>query len=55
VVLALSRKIQEHLKEKDRKGFDLKMPLLEIPDKAEAQGENLHNFLISYLSEYSCK
>jgi hypothetical protein len=36
----LSRKIQEHLKEKDRKGFDLKMPLLEIPDKAEAQGEN---------------
>ena len=30
----------EHLKEKDRDSFNLSMPLLEIPNKAEAQGQN---------------
>jgi hypothetical protein len=36
----LSEEIQELLQERDREGFDLSMSLLEIPDKAEAQGVN---------------
>lgn len=36
----LSEKIQDFLDQKDRKSFDLSMPLLEIPNKAEAQGLN---------------
>ena len=36
----LSEKIQELLQERNREGFDLSMSLLEIPDKAEAQGVN---------------
>lgn len=36
----LSEKIQNFLQEKDREGFDLAIPLLEIPNKAEAQGVN---------------
>lgn len=36
----LSERIQELLKERNREGFDLSMSLLEIPDKAEAQGVN---------------
>lgn len=37
----LSQKIQaEYLNKKDRKNFDLSMPLLEIPGMAEAQGIN---------------
>ncbi len=36
----LSEKIQNFLQEKDREGFDLAIPLLEIPNKAEVQGEN---------------
>ena len=36
----LSKKIQEHLKEKDRESFNLEIPLLEIPNKAGAQGSN---------------
>lgn len=36
----LSEKIKEHLEKKDRDNFNLSMPLLEIPNKAEAQGEN---------------
>lgn len=36
----LSENIQNFLQEKDREGFDLAMPLLEIPNKAETQGIN---------------
>ncbi len=36
----LSEKIKEYLKERDREGFNLSIPLLEIPNKAEAQGSN---------------
>ncbi len=37
----MSEKIKtDYLKEKDRESFNLSMPLLEIPNKAEAQGEN---------------
>lgn len=37
----LSEKIQtQHLKKKDRKSFNLSIPLLEIPDKAETKGIN---------------
>jgi hypothetical protein len=39
----LSENIQTHLHKKDRKGFDLFMPLLEIPNKAEAQGKSVNN------------
>ena len=37
----LSEKIKVFLKEKDREGFNLDMSLLEIPNKAEAQGFNM--------------
>jgi hypothetical protein len=36
----LSKKIVKFLNKKNREGFDLAMPLLEIPNKAEAQGSN---------------
>jgi hypothetical protein len=36
----LSEKIKDLLQEKDRDGFNLDIPLLEIPDKAKIQGEN---------------
>lgn len=37
----LSEKIKVFLKEKNREGFNLDMSLLEIPNKAEAQGFNM--------------
>lgn len=36
----LSEKIKKYLTKKDLESFDLSMPLLEIPNKAEAQGVN---------------
>jgi len=36
----LSEEIQKFTQERSREGFDLSMSLLEIPDKAEAQGVN---------------
>ena len=38
----VSEKIKEHLKKRKRDGSLISMPLLEIPNKAEAQGSNTH-------------